>query len=271
MYCKTTFLRSFRCACVAMLLGCVLLTVHADQMPTRSAAVLVYHRFGQQISDSTTTRTAVFRKQIEALRSSGYHIIPLNELISGLYGTSPLPYKALAITVDDGHSSFYEDVLPIVRRERIPITLFIYPSAISNASYAMTWAQLQEAMATGLVQIESHTYWHPNFLLESKRMEKHAYRRFVQDQFVHAREVLKRKLGTEATLLAWPFGIFDRELEFMAEQAGYRAAFALGNRNSNSNDNVFALPRYMVVDHVGVTGLLHLLRAGETSTDKTGL
>ena len=162
MYCKTTLLSGLRGTFIAMLLGFAWLTVYAERAPIQSAAVLVYHRFGDHVSDSMTTRTSVFLEQIEALRAAGYHIIPLNELISGVYGQSPMPDKAIAITVDDGHRSFYEDALPIVRRDHIPVTLFIYPSAISNASYAMTWEQLREAMSTGLVQIESHTYWHPN-------------------------------------------------------------------------------------------------------------
>ena len=52
---------------------------------------------------------------------------------------------------------------PLIERERIPVTLFSYPSAISNASYAMTWEQLAALKATGLFSIESHSYWHPNF------------------------------------------------------------------------------------------------------------
>jgi hypothetical protein len=69
----------------------------------------------------------------------------------------------VAITVDDGHRSVYTDLYPRIVRLRQPVTLFIYPSAISNAPYALTWAKLSEMARSGLVDEQSHTYWHPNF------------------------------------------------------------------------------------------------------------
>ena len=33
-----------------------------------------------------------------------------------------------------------------------------------------TWAQLAEMKASGLVDIQSHTFWHPNFNVEKKRL-----------------------------------------------------------------------------------------------------
>jgi peptidoglycan/xylan/chitin deacetylase (PgdA/CDA1 family) len=44
----------------------------------------------------------------------------------------------VAITVDDGHLSVYTELYPLILKHRPPVTLFIYPSAISNASYALT-------------------------------------------------------------------------------------------------------------------------------------
>ena len=42
------------------------------------------------------------------------------------------------------HTRITPDMFPLIQRLKIPVTLFIYPSAISNADYAMTWAQLAE-------------------------------------------------------------------------------------------------------------------------------
>ncbi len=263
--------RGWACRLVLLLLGCFLScfvsAAHCEPLKLKSAAVLVYHRFGPQVADSMTTRTSVFEAQIKALRAAGYHIIALSDLVSGLYGHWPLPDKALAITVDDGHRSFYEEVLPIVVNERVPVTLFIYPSAISNASYAMNWPQLKQALDTGWVQIQSHTFWHPNFAVESRRMDEKSYRDFVRAQMVQSRQSLKKNLNVDPIYLAWPFGIFDSTLQTMAQQDGYTAAFALGGRHARSDDNAYALPRYLVLDAVGVRGLINLLRAGDPLMD----
>lgn len=227
------------------------------------AAILVYHRFGPSVADGMTTRSAVFEAQLRRLREEGYRIVPLATLLAGLAGRQALPAGAVAITVDDGHRTVYTELLPIIRRERLPVALFIYPSAIANAAYAMTWAQLAEIVASGLVEVHSHTYWHPDFRVEKRRLDADGYRRFVRDQLTRPRRVLQARLGVDAAYLAWPYGIHDDELAAAAAAAGYQAAFALGERHATAADPPFALPRYLIVDAVGADGLIRRLREGE--------
>ena len=229
----------------------------------KSAAILVYHRFGPAVADSMTTRTETFEQQLAALHAEGYRILPLTEVVAGLTGEGALPEKAVAITVDDGHRTVYSDLLPIIKREKLPVTLFIYPSAISNANYAMTWDQIKEVQATGVVAIGSHTYWHPNFKTEKRRLPPAEYAAFVKTQLEKSRATLKRRLGVEADILAWPFGIVDDDLEASARRAGYRAALAMGERTATDRDSALALPRYLIVDAVGVKGLMNRLHQGE--------
>lgn len=230
---------------------------------TPSAAILVYHRFGPRVIDSMTIRSDMFVTQLAALRRSGYTIVPLATVVDGLAGRVALPPKAVAITIDDGHHTVYSELLPIIRREHLPVTLFIYPSAISNARYAMNWAQLQELLATGSVSIQSHTYWHPDFRIERQRLDADTYRQFVREQLERPRQVLQSRLGIAADYLAWPFGIHDADLDAAAKAAGYRAAFILGERHATPRDSPFALPRYLIGDGYGVSGLIHSLQAGE--------
>lgn len=230
------------------------------------AAILVYHRFGPTVADSMTTRTQVFEQQLDALRDAGYEFVSLDQVLAGLRGAAPLPPKAVTITVDDGHRTVYSDLLPVIRRKHLPVTLFIYPSAISHASYALTWGELRELAATPGVRVQSHTFWHPNFHTEKHRLTADAYRQFVRDQLERPRTILKQQLGLEVDALAWPFGIVDDELQGFARASGYQAAFALGNRNATSHDPLWALPRYLIVDAVGVQGLLRELKAGARCT-----
>ena len=224
-------------------------------MPRASLAlelpILVYHRFGPRVSDSMTVKTEVFESQLRALEQKGYHVIPLRQLVDHLVAQGPPPPpRSVVITVDDGHRSVYTELLPVVLRHRIPVTLFVYPSAISNASYAMTWQQLHELRATGLFDIQSHTYWHPNFMREKRRLSPAAYRRFVDMQLTKSKQILETRLAKPVNLLAWPFGRYDAELEERARKAGYLAAFTLERRSARSDDNPMALPRYLITDAV---------------------
>jgi peptidoglycan/xylan/chitin deacetylase (PgdA/CDA1 family) len=196
-----------------------------------------------------TVRTGTFRTQLEYLKEHKYPIVPLRTLVNYLLGKGPAPpARAVVITVDDGHASVFTEMLPLVREYRVPVTLFIYPSAISNASYAMKWDQLAELSHTGLVDIQSHTYWHPNFKTEKKRLSPDAYRSFVTMQFTKPRTVLRDKAGVDATMLAWPFGIYDDELIATASQSGYVAGFTLDRRMVTQRERMMALPRFLVLD-----------------------
>jgi peptidoglycan/xylan/chitin deacetylase (PgdA/CDA1 family) len=212
-------------------------------------SILVYHRFGLSVKDAMTVRTATFRWQLDYLKQHGYTIIPLRALVSYLSGRTPAPpRRSVVITADDGHISVFTEMLPVVREHEVPVTLFVYPSAISNASYAMTWEQLDALHRTGLFDIGSHTYWHPNFKTEKGRLSPAAYRAFATMQLVKSRAVLKDKLQVEADVIAWPFGIYDEELIALAREAGYLAGVTLDRRVVSRREPIMALPRFLVTD-----------------------
>ncbi|MGE5300696.1 MAG: exo-beta-N-acetylmuramidase NamZ domain-containing protein [Acidobacteriota bacterium] len=118
-------------------------------------AILLYHRFGPVVSDSMTVTTAVFRSHLDYLRTNGFTVIPLRQLVEYyLKKGPPPPAGSVVIVADDGHKSVYTEMLPLMKKYRVPVTLFIYPSAISNAPYAMTWDELREMRKTGLFDIQ---------------------------------------------------------------------------------------------------------------------
>ena len=196
-----------------------------------------------------TVRTVVFRSHLEYLKQHGFHVVPLRSVVSYLRGTGPAPPAgSVVLTVDDGHASVFTEMLPLIREYRVPVTLFIYPSAISNASYAMTWAQLSALKDTGLFDIQSHTYWHPNFHKDKRRLSADDYRSFLTTQLAKPRTVLKQRLGVDADLLAWPFGIYDDELIAAAQEAGYVAGFTLDRRLATPREKIMAVPRFLVLD-----------------------
>ena len=211
--------------------------------------ILLYHRFGPTVSDSMTVTTPVFESHLKYLKDNGYAVIPLRQLVDYTLGKVPTPPRhSVVIVVDDGHKSVYTDMLPIIKRYRIPVTLFLYPSAISNASYAMAWEQIRELKKTGLFDFQSHTYWHPNFKKDKRRLSPAEYEKFVDMQLKKSREKLERELGTKIDMLAWPFGIYDDYLAAKAAGAGYIAAFTIERHPASSSDNVMALPRYLMTN-----------------------
>ena len=211
--------------------------------------ILLYHRLGPTVADCMTTTTPVFEAQMRYLHDNGYTVIPLRRLVDHYRGKGPAPApKSVVIVEDDAHKTVYSDMLPIIRRYRYPVTIFTYPSAISNAKYAMTWAQLRELEKSGLFDVQSHTFWHPNFKQERKRLTPAALDKLVTSQLKKQKTRLETELGGTVDLLAWPFGIYDDYLLKKAAEAGYVATFTIERRHATANDSVMKLPRYLMVN-----------------------
>jgi peptidoglycan/xylan/chitin deacetylase (PgdA/CDA1 family) len=219
-----------------------------------SVPVLCYHRFGPTVADGMTVTTKVFDSQMKWLKDNGYTVIPLRTLVNYLRGEGPPPPpKSVVLTADDAHKTVYSDMWPVVRKYNMPVTLFIYPSCVSNpkAPYAMTWEQLAELKKTGLFDMQSHTYWHPNFKKEKKKLKPEEYQKLVDSQLKKSKAVLEKKFDTTVDLLAWPFGIYDDELEKEAAKAGYVVAFSIDRRHAGKSEKIMAQPRYLMVNGDG--------------------
>lgn len=211
--------------------------------------ILAYHKIHPTKQDSMTLSTSKFEAQMAWLKNNGYTVIPMSQLVDYLHGKiNSLPPKPVVITDDDGRSSVYTYMLPIIKKYRYPVTLFIYPQIISHASYALTWEQLRELQKTGLFTVEDHTYWHPNFKQDKKRMSESAYEKMVYTQLVTSKKVIEKKLGTPVTLLAWPFGIHNAYLENQAAKYGYSEAFTISHRDASRSEKSMAQPRYMIIE-----------------------
>lgn len=259
--------RRFRTAAKIRLLAVILMamlapsSLMADIAATEGCVpILLYHRFGKADDGLMTITAALFSEQMRLLQARGYHVITMDDLVAALAKKGqPLPERSVVITADDGSTSVFTEMFPIIKESKFHVTLFIYPSAISNASYALTWEQLHEMQSTGLIDVQSHSYWHPDFHVEKARLAPAEYRRFVADQFTRSKEVLEEKMGRAVTVLAWPFGIHDEELVQAASSAGYSAAVTIERRPVTRQENLMTLPRYIVTQQDSVTTFPRLL------------
>jgi len=227
----------------------VVLPVSAFCAESFRVPILLYHRLGPTVADGMTITTPVFESHMKYLHENGYTVIPLRQLIDFYRGKGPAPKpKSVVIVEDDAHKSVFSDMLPIIRKYRYPVTIFCYPSAISNAKYAMTWEQMRELKKTGLFDVQSHTYWHPNFKRERKKLKPAEFDKLVMTQLTKSKLKLEKEMGGTVDLLAWPFGIYDDYLLKKAAEAGYVATFTIERRHATSSDSITKLPRYLLVN-----------------------
>jgi peptidoglycan/xylan/chitin deacetylase (PgdA/CDA1 family) len=241
------------CAAVAVILLALPGRAASAEELQRGTAVLTYHRFDPTGFGPTKVTDSVFEEQLRFLVSHHVRVGTLRQMLDAMRADTPdteppVPPPCVVITADDGHRSVYTHMLPLIRRYRVPVTLFIYPAGIGHGPQELTWDQLRELQASGLVEIQAHTLTHPHFRFEENVRGADDYRDFVARELEASKAQLEARFPIQVDMMAWPYGAHDADLEQAAEQAGYRAAFAINPRPARSGEDLFALPRTVITE-----------------------
>ena len=176
--------------------------VHASGYQT--IPILCYHRFGTRSTKLNVT-PAAFDAQMEYLAKNGYTVITMKRLARFLEGKEALPAKSVAITIDDGYRSTFEIAFPILRKHGFPATVFLYTDFV-GASDAMTWAQMKDMTASGLVEIQPHSKSHANLTLKLPGETDAKYRDRIRREVDGPVSVLRDRLADRSFTYAYPYG-----------------------------------------------------------------
>ena len=176
--------------------------VYADGFQT--IPVLCYHRFGSRASKLTVT-PAAFTAQMDYLRANGYHVLALKELGAFIAGREPLPKKSVAITIDDGYRATYDIAYPILRKFGFPATVFLYTDFV-GAGDALTYPQMKELIASGLVDIQPHSKTHSNLTLRLSDESDAKYRERLRREVDAPVDVIRDRLAIASYAYAYPYG-----------------------------------------------------------------
>ena len=182
--------------------------VSADGVQT--VPILCYHRFGTSTATTgwggkMTVSPSNFAAQLDWLARNDYHVIRLAQLQAFLDGKQALPKRSVVITFDDGYETVYRHALPLLRKYNFPATLFVYTDFI-GAGDALSWAQLQELSASGLVSVQAHSKTHRNLIERTTGEPDDRYRQMLELEARAPREAIERKLPGSVRQYAYPYG-----------------------------------------------------------------
>lgn len=83
----------------------------------------MYHRFSESPKKGYVSRD-VFESQVRHI-ARYYNAVSMTELVKGVKGEAILKPNSIAITVDDGYYDFYTVAYPILKKYRVPATVFV--------------------------------------------------------------------------------------------------------------------------------------------------
>lgn len=180
--------------------------------------ILCYHRFGGGGSRMVVSPNG-FAAQLDWLARNNYTVLRLSQLTDFLAGKQPLPARSVVITIDDGYESVYRHAFPLLKKYGFPATLFVYTDFVGIGD-GLSWAQLQEMAASGLVDIQAHSKTHRNLTDRTPGETDERYRAAIETELRAPREVLEKRLaGVQVRQFAYPFGDANEVvLDAMARQ-----------------------------------------------------
>lgn len=213
----------------------------ADGAP--SAVIMMYHRFGEKTHPSTNITIAQFEAHIAELKSGGYTVLGLPEIVEALRTGKPLPDRTVGISIDDGYLSIYAEAWPRLKEAGFPFTLFVATDPIDQklGNY-MRWDQIKEMQEAG-VTIGGHSGSHLH-------MPAHDKARNV-DEIKRSNARYEEMLGKVPELFAYPYGESSLAMQKLMREAGYVAAFGQHSGVIGSDGNLYDLPRFAMNENYG--------------------
>ncbi|MEA4986426.1 hypothetical protein SDC9_44971 [bioreactor metagenome] len=208
-----------------------------------------------------------------------YNVISLQKYIDAVQNNTKLPKKALIITFDDGHVSNY-NLLPVIKKHQIPVTIFLCASIINTKRHFWflhepiasmvedlkkipNQLRLKELEKSGFVQekeyeirealdkiqldemkkwidFQSHTNYHP-ILPQCTNAE-------AADEIIGSKKILENELQLNIHTLSYPNGDYsERDIE-LAKTAGYICGITVDYGYNTLNTDLFRLKRLSVND-----------------------
>ncbi|ADU96695.1 polysaccharide deacetylase [Thermovibrio ammonificans HB-1] len=188
------------------------------------ATVFIYHRFGDPRYPTTSVSMEDFERELRYLKKYNYNTITVAELYKIVSSGRPIPPKTVVITIDDGYRTTYK-AFKLLKKYRIPATVFLYMEAVGRYPDFLTEKQIEEMKRSGLIEFENHLYSHPNLGLLRLKLPKEEYLRVLRREERLSRQRFKKLIGREPRFLAFPYGDYDRlSVEFFLEK-GYKLLF----------------------------------------------
>jgi peptidoglycan/xylan/chitin deacetylase (PgdA/CDA1 family) len=210
----------------------------------QTVPILVYHQFSNDHSDKLTIKTENFYEQMLYLKENGFKVIGLDQLLDFMEFKSPLPEKAIVITIDDGWLSTYEIAYPILKKFGFPATLFVYTDFIEG-DQAMNWSQLKEMAENGF-DIQSHTHSYQSLTMIRENESFKNYFDFLVQEIEASKMAIRHHLNRDCRYLAYPYGETNPLVISLVKKLGYRAAFTINRGNTPFFENPYNIGRSII-------------------------
>ncbi|MFQ5470471.1 MAG: poly-beta-1,6-N-acetyl-D-glucosamine N-deacetylase PgaB [Gammaproteobacteria bacterium] len=232
----------------------------ADRFVVLSYHDVVDDRFKTDLPNVIATETADLVEHFSWLKYHGYHVVSLGDVIAARDQGVPLPDKAVVLTFDDGYRSMYTKVFPLLKLFNYPAVAALVGSWMTvepgkKVAYGenqverknfLTWSQVNEMQASGLVEVASHSFDLHRYVVANPqgntqpaaitRIYDRENSQYENDEQYGERiradlekniNVIYKNTGVRPRALVWPYGSYNQLALTIATDLGSEVGMGL--------------------------------------------
>lgn len=173
---------------------------------------------------------------LKYLSENGYETIVISDLVQFVEDWDSLPDKPVVLTFDDGSSSDYYYLYPLLEKYDMKAVLSIVGKFTDEYSEDktpskkphLTWEQVKEMHKSGRVEIQNHSYnMHGNNGSGRKRGESDKdYSERLGKDLSKAQEGIKENIKFTPTTFTYPLGVMSKGSEEVLKELGFKASLS---------------------------------------------
>ena len=199
--------------------------------------ILTYHRVRNDNIDShISVSTKNFESQMAYLKKN-FNVISLDTLIDNIGTKTDILMDNVAITFDDGYKDNFLNAYPILKKYRLPATIFLVSKLVGKSDEMLNVDDIKLMKSDG-IYFGSHTRTHKTLTeidINTATEEIH-----------NSKTELERLLNEKIDFFAYPRGKrrhFNNHVKAQVKKSGYKAAFTTENGEIDNRSDLFELER----------------------------
>ena len=214
---------------------------------------LIYHSIFKKkkiINDIHSVQYSDFKKQIKILSNNE------NYKVTTIQNYMPLEKNLtkIIITFDDGYKDTFKLAYPILKKNKLPFTVFITTSNIKNKSKIfLNKSEIKQLAKDPLVTIGSHSVNHLNLNKLSKKK--------LIFELKESKKYLEKITNKKINCISFPNGEFNKRVISTCKMTGYKYCFnSIPTFNSFKKNKTYLVNRQAIILFDKKTGFLNKIR-----------
>ena len=201
--------------------------------------VLLYHSISDT-DDFFAVSPQKFESQMAYIKKQ-YEVVPLSRAFEHAAGNR-VQRDSVAITFDDGYQDFADNAFPILKRYKLPATVFLIGGNPDRKELGNELPLISKEGASifkdTLIDVGSHGATHRKItrLTESE----------AQDELEKSRASIESLSGVRTDFFSYPKGSTNNKVQAFVKASGYQGAVSVNERGVRKGDNMYALPRIQI-------------------------